>query len=406
MRTKLLFILVLIPFVFLFTYCEESDPEEVDVAPVATSLSTSSAYSGESVDITGSDFNAALNMNLVELSGVTASVAESATPTAGSETSLTFTVPNMSTTGETIQSYVSVRNLASDLASDSLMLEVKPVFNVDSVEGLPKTKGGIVYDGDGNVYLRGQDPGEIFKIAPDGTETYFGQTTWGEGEMAIGPDGYLYAAVVWGTFGVMRVPVATGGDAETFIPDTEIDNPFCLDFDDAGNLYVGTADGGFWRWNSDDTATRLLADQGWGSPTRVNGDFVYWYVRSDSGSNGLYRAPLPDAASQDTIANGDFETILLTEDYSPSGLAVDSFGNVYLMDGWIDQDDKTAPGMLVRITPAGVAEDLIELPTQNPNKATFHGDVIVIAQGNQGNQFWSYYLGEGYGDTATPRYQW
>jgi hypothetical protein len=396
---KLLFILVLIPVVFLFTYCEEEDPEDVPVAPVVTSLSTASAYSGEPVTITGSDFNSVLNMNLVELAGKTATVTESATPSSVTETTLTFTVPTMSLSGETIDAYVSVRNLASDLASDSLELSVKPIFNVDSVEGLPKTKGGIAFDGEGKLYARGQDPGEIYIIGPNGNQRYWGQTTWGEGEMIVGPDDYLYAAVVWGTFGVMRIPLATGGDGVTYVPDTDIDNPFCLDFDADENLYVGTADGGFWRRNSDGSVIQILSDQGWGSPTRLNQGYVYWYTKSDSGNNGLYRAPLPDASTQDTIATSSIETILKTEAYTPSGLAVDSFGNVYLMDGW-------GATMLVRVTPSGTVEELIDLPTENPNKATFHGDTIVITQGNQGNQIWTYYLGEGYGDTATPRYRW
>jgi sugar lactone lactonase YvrE len=197
----------------------------------------------------------------------------------------------------------------------------------------------------------------------------------------------------------MRIPLATGGDGVTYVPDTDIDNPFCLDFDADENLYVGTADGGFWRRNSDGSVIQILSDQGWGSPTRLNQGYVYWYTKSDSGNNGLYRAPLPDASTQDTIATSSIETILKTEAYTPSGLAVDSFGNVYLMDGW-------GATMLVRVTPSGTVEELIDLPTENPNKATFHGDTIVITQGNQGNQIWTYYLGEGYGDTATPRYRW
>jgi len=401
MKLRYLLLALIIPaLVLFFTGCEETeDPEEEDVAPTITSLSSTSAYTGETVTISGSDFNPVLNMNLVELAGKTASVTESATPTAGDATSLTFTVPSMSATGEFVDSYVSVRNLETDLVSDSLELEVKPIFTVDSVSGLPKTKGGIAYDGDGKLYLRGQDPGEIYVVGPNGTSRYWGQTHWGEGEMIVGNDGYLYAAVVWGTYGVTRIALDVEGDYETYIPDTDIDNPFCLDFDADGNLYVGTANGGLWRWNSDQTATQILSDQAWGTPTRVNEGYAYWYTKNDSGNNGLYRAPLPDASTQDTIATADIETILKTEEFNPSGLGVDSFGNTYLMVGW-------GNNMLVRITPAGVVEELIELPTENPNKCTFHGDAIVITQGNQGNQYWTYYLGEGYGDTATPRYMW
>ena len=399
MRMKQLFVLVLIPVVFLFTYCEEDDPEEVLEPPVVTSLTTTNAYSGEPVTITGSNFNPVLNMNLVEFAGKTTAVTESVTPSSGTETTLTIAVPTLSLSGEIIDAYVSVRNLALDLASDSLEMTVKPIFNVDSVSGLPKTKGGIAFDGDGKLYVRGQDPGHIYVLGPNGNQRYWGQTTWGEGEMIVGPDNYLYAAVVWGTFGVERISLDTEGDGVQYIPDTDIDNPFCLDFDADGNLYVGTADGGFWRRNSDGSVLQILSNQGWGAPTRLNGDYVYWYTRSDSGTNGLYRAPLPAATSNDTIATSDIETILKTEEFSPSGLAVDSFGNVYLAVGW----EKT---MLTRITPTGAVEELIELPTENPNKLTFHGDVLYITQGNQGNQVWSLYLGDGYGESATPRYMW
>lgn len=401
MKLRYLLLALMIPvLVIFFIGCEDTDDADDDpVPPTVTSLSPTSAYTGEPVTITGSNFNPTLNMNLVELAGKTASVTESATPTSATETTLTFSVPSMSSTGEIIDAYVSVRNLESDLASDSLDLEVKPVFNVDSVAGLPKTKGGIAYDSEDKLYLRGQDPGDIYIVGPNGNERYFGNTVWGEGEMIVGPDDYLYAAVVWGTFGVMRLPLATGGDGVTYIPDTVIDNPFCLDFDEDQNLYVGTADGGFWRYNSDGTGTQLLSNRGWGSPTRLNGDYVYWYTRSDSGSNGLYRAMLPAATSNDTIADADIETILKTEDFSPSGLAVDGMGNVYLAVGWGNT-------MLTRITPNGTVEELLELPTENPNKLTFHGDLLVITQGNQGNEFWTYYLGDGYGEGATPRYMW
>ncbi|MEA3288298.1 MAG: hypothetical protein U9Q77_13125, partial [Candidatus Marinimicrobia bacterium] len=385
MKKRYLFILVLLPVVFLFTNCEEDDPEEVIEPPMITSLSSTDAYTGEPVTITGENFNPVLNMNLVELAGKTVTVSESVTPSEGSETNLTFFVPGMSTSGATIDAYVSVRNLGNDLTSDSLEMIVKPIFDVDSVPALPKTKGGIAFDGEDKLYVRGQDPGEVYIIGPNGNQRYFGQTHWGEGEMVVGPDGYLYAAVVWGTYGVTRISLATEGDYETYIPDTDIDNPFCLDFDEDENLYVGTADGGFWRRNSDASVTQILSNQGWGAPTRINDGYVYWYTRSDSGRNGLYRAMLPDAATQDTITDASIETILLTEDYSPSGLAVDSFGNVYLAVGWGNK-------MLTRITPAGIAEELMELPTENPNKFTFHGDVLYITQGNQGNQIWTYYL--------------
>ena len=393
--------------------CEDETKDAEDTVvptPVITSISPAEGYPGEEATITGENFNATSSLNLIEIDTNDVSLA-SVTPSAGTTTSLTFTRPNVSGVGVSITANLRVRNVEDpdEKVSDSEAITLLPIFDIITVAGLPKTKGGLAFDADGNLYARGQDPGEVYKITPEGEESYFGQTHWGEGEMHIGPDGYLYAAVVWGDYGIVRIP-PTGGDYEIYMAaDIFVDNPFDFDWDSDGNMYIGTADGTIYRRSATTDEVSLLKPSGsWGSPMRLFGDDLYWYVKGADmpAENGLFKAPVP--AEGDTITASSVTQILASEDYTPSGLAIDGMGNTYLMDGWIDKDDTTGTitQQLVRVTPAGAVENVYELPTQNPNKAVWHEDKLYVAAGNQGNKIYVIYLGPDYGTGAVPQNTW
>ena len=404
MDIKYLRVLTLISLSVLVIFsCEDEKEDAGDTVtvvpvPVITSVDPSDGYPGEEATITGENFNAVAALNLIEIdtSGV---IIASVTPSAGSTTSLTFTRPNISGVGVTINATLRVKNVedVEEKVSESIAIGLLPVFDIIYVNGLPKTKGGLAFDADGNMYARGQDPADVYKITPEGEESYFGQTHWGEGEMHFGPDGYLYAAVVWGDYGIVRIP-PTGGDYEGWMPDIYVNNPFDFDWDSDGNMYIGTADGTIYRRSATTDSVSLLKSEGaWGTPMRLFEDHLYWYTKNDSGSNGLFKAPVPPEGM--VITAGSITQILASEDYNPSGLAIDGMGNVYLMVGW---ENST----LTRVTPQGVVEDVWELPTENPNKAVWHNNKLYIAAGNQDSTVYVLHLGEDYGTGAVPQNTW
>ena len=389
--------------------CEDETKDVEDTVvptPVITSIDPAGGYPGEEATITGENFNATTSLNLIEIDTNGVSLA-SVTPSAGTATSLTFTRPNVSGVGVTINATLRVRNVedVEEKVSESIAISLLPVFDIVYVNGLPKTKGGLAFDADGNLYARGQDPADVFKITPEGEESYFGQTHWGEGEMHIGPDGYLYAAVVWGDYGIVRISPA-GGDYETWMPDMYVNNPFDFDWDSDGNMYIGTADGTIYQRSANaDTATLIKSYGKWGSPMRYYDGDLYWYTKNDTvasagGTNGLWKAPVP--AEGDTISPASSTQILSSDDYNPSGLAIDGMGNTYLMDGW-NADTTVTTSELVRVTPTGTVESVYTLPTENPNKAVWHDNKLYVAAGNQGNQIYVIYLGPDYATGAVPQ---
>jgi len=150
---------------------EKKDVEDTVVpTPIITSIDPAEGYPGEEATITGENFNATTSSNLIEIDTNDVSLA-SVTPSAGTTTSLTFTRPNVSGVGVTINATLKVRNVedVEEKVSESIAISLLPVFDIITVAGLdsvgseagnqlygPKTKGGLAFDADGTCMHAGK----------------------------------------------------------------------------------------------------------------------------------------------------------------------------------------------------------------------------------------------------------
>ncbi|NQV13831.1 IPT/TIG domain-containing protein [bacterium] len=409
MELRHLFDIVLLAMLLFLIDCEGivDQGDEAVTVPVITNINPFAGYPGEELTITGSNFNPVFSLNQIELTDTSVFYLETVQPTSGDANSLTITRPNISGIDDTIHAWLSVRNLEDpeQKKSDSIAIDLLPIFDIITFDSLPKAKGGLAFDASGNLYVGGQDPGDIYKLTPAGEQTYFGHTQSGGGEMTIGPDGDLYMCNFWGELGTSRIP-ASGGNGEIFVTSDEAPQPFCLDWDSDENFYIGSAGGAIYRRLAISGAIeKIFGDGSWGMPMRIYQNEIYWFNKGgEAGTNGLFKAAIP--VVNDTIPANSVITVLATDDYNPSGLAIDGTGNVYLMTGWVDYNDRSLPGDLVRITPGGIVEVVYELPTQNPNKAAWYDNKIYMTAGELGNQVYVLHLGEEYGNGAVPAYGW
>jgi sugar lactone lactonase YvrE len=230
---------------------------------------------------------------------------------------------------------------------------------------------GIALDKAGNIFVGMDLPGEIRKIAPDGTESLFYDFDM-EGVLGLAVDapGNVYACLVTldpNTRGVYLVS-RDGTMAKQLDGTGAITFPNSLAFDKRGNLYVtDSVAGAIWRiprrgdlemWLQDD----LLEGEGLlpGIPVPIGANGIAYrqgnlYVANTELAH-ILRIPIQkdgSAGTPEIVAAG-------MELYPLDGIALDVHGNIYAL--------VIAQSKLVRVTPDGTittlatADDGLDFP--------------------------------------------
>ncbi len=238
-------------------------------------------------------------------------------------------------------------NIPEPTEMETAEYEVVTTFDAERGE-LPE---GIAIDQEGNIYVTLGPPGfvggglgEIWKIAPDGTQTTLAhfESDMPAAGLAVDASGNVYYAYPSGdeaTQGVYRL--TPDGDSQ-LLPGSEatvVANGIA--FDEEGNLYVGDSILGIWRippggsaelWLQHDLVLGCEPDD----PFGANGVAVWedtLYV-ANTGQGILTSVPiLPDgSAGEPELVAGEGDcNIEAKELYGMDGITLDAEGNVYAM---------------------------------------------------------------------------
>lgn len=259
---------------------------------------------------------------------------------------------------------------------------------------------GIAVDRQGNVFVSLQNFGQVWKIAPDGTESLLWQFDYpGTGGLAVDRQGHVYAA--HGIFvspgqedtGVWKI--WKDGSKAKRLPGTEnIVFPNALAFDKRGNLYVtetvtlegltgGTIEGSIWRIPKRGTAelwyrdagflggTDILADAGF-PPIGANGISYYKKALYVANTNRFHIVKIP-------IVGGDQPgTPEIVADVSdglvfPDGTAFDATGHLWVVAPATHPVD-WATGVLYRVNVKNGDVDVVATAAdglRNPTSLAF-----------------------------------
>jgi sugar lactone lactonase YvrE len=215
---------------------------------------------------------------------------------------------------------------------------------------------GIAVDKVGNIFVGMDVPGQIRKIAPDGTESVFYDFgIVGVLGLAVDAPGNVYACMASfdpSTQGVYRV--SRDGTTAVRLPGTEaISFPNALAFDKRGNLYVTESIlGAIWR------IPRGRNAEVWLQHPALVGTGVIPVIPFPVGANGIaYRHGNLYVANTETAhilripiqkdgSAGEPEPVAASMELFPlDGIALDVHGNIYAL--------VIAESKLVRVTPDG-----------------------------------------------------
>ena len=195
---------------------------------------------------------------------------------------------------------------------------------------------GLAFDRNGNLFVSLYTNGEIYKFAPNGTQTVFATNIVGPCSLAFDGAGNLFVAQAGssGSADGSILKITPNGTKSTFIPN--LNEPRELAFDKAGNLFVGDLNLKTITKYSPTGAGTLFGSLT-GSPSGIafdhSGNLFVTEFRENNSST-----------IQKFTPNGTKSTFASQLSF-PRGIAFDGAGNLYVAE----QFAKT----ILRFTPGG-----------------------------------------------------
>lgn len=171
--------LLLLSFVILFSACKKSAPNGNNNSPAISiqAVMPSTGGAGNSVYISGVNFDKSIANNIVKFNGVTSKVMSlSISQVDGSVGGLVVSVPVGATTGKvtvTINSQTATSATDFHIATVSTMAGNGTAGYLDgnSTSAQFNNPAGIAVDGQNTIYVADKDNSKIRKISPSGTVT-------------------------------------------------------------------------------------------------------------------------------------------------------------------------------------------------------------------------------------------
>ncbi len=252
--------------------------------PVISSINPTSGLAGVTVfTITGSNFSAVKEENIVLFESITAQILTAST------TQLTVKAPDLSK--DSVRVKVTV--LGAQQFSNTVLCKLEPAVaefaNIAAI-GEP---WGIACDKDGNVYVSLMSGGigvGVKKFTPTGVLSDYSPVLTGVPRwvtLKIGPGGYLYASRQLAA--LYRIPPGGGPATLWLTPASGVGQIYDFDFDAQGNLWGGGNGVAIYRVKLDpDKSVKAFPFSGNVRSVRVYAGYVY-VAANVAGADKIWR---------------------------------------------------------------------------------------------------------------------
>jgi len=342
-------------------YPDREETAELDI------IVPGSAYPTDRVVIRGSGFdNRSVDYNFVFLgiakAAVTAAWAESL------EVEVPVPFPINYFFSDTVQVKVALQG-SYDWSNEASFI-FKPMVHVYLASEYPSAHPeekftqprGLAFDTDGNAYLVNQRLRAIYQDTPAGVRTVYAYGGKFDGGLRMGPGGYLYAAGNSNSI-IYRIPPG-GGSYLAWV--TTVPNPWGMDFDSFGKLFVVDKDNGhLYRVSTNGAAEKVAELPGTGERAycRVYGDAVYV---NEYATGTFYKIPF----TEDAV--GEVDTVETIVDGLVNDFTFGADGSMYVTGV---TEDKSA---LIKVDPLGEQKTVVELDGEL-GFVTWHDKFLYIS---------------------------